>query len=525
MNFPSRSALPLFTACACAVIALACLSGWASGIEHLTSVFRGFPAMVPMTAGMTLLACCALVLRQSGAGKHAGLLPALALMAAALMILLAYAVQPLGWLPDLMAGRGGWRLSSPITAAAFLVLGASLGALPYPRHVHRSQWLALGVLFLALLTLAGYLFRDTFLYHSLPGTGTSILTVVALILLSIGSLATRFSEGIMAAVTGHAPSAQIARRLLLAAIILPVLLGTIIWIALHFDAVDIDTGIALLVWGIAVLIIVVTWHGAVRLNRADVARREAERALEDALASLREADAHKDHFLAVLGHELRNPLAPIRAAADLLRLPSGVDASQQRRTGDIIARQVEAMTHLVDDLLDMSRVRQGLMTTERVPVDLSMVVNDALEQARPAIAQRRHGLATELPDRHPVVLGDHKRLVQVVANLLANAAKYTPEGGRIVLALHAGPHQARIEVSDNGIGIEAALLEHVFDSFAQVTRSPGRTGGGLGIGLALVKSLVELHGGSVAAHSAGLGQGSTFQVTLPLVQQDPERKP
>lgn len=296
---------------------------------------------------------------------------------------------------------------------------------------------------------------------------------------------------------------------------MPVLLGVLVWLALQLDAVDIETGLALLVWGIAALIVATTWHAALRLNRADAARRRAEQALERALASLREADANKDQFMAVLAHELRNPLAPIRAAADLLRMAGGADAAQQRRTGEIIARQVETMTHLVEDLLDVSRVRQGLIAAERAPVDLCLVLDDAMDQTRPQFKERRHRLQAELPPQHPVVLGDHKRLVQIVANLLVNAAKYTPEGGEIVLALRSSRERAEISVRDNGVGIEAGMLDRVFDSFSQVTRTPGRSEGGLGIGLALVRSLVELHGGAVTAHSAGLGQGSTFVVTLP----------
>ncbi|KFC74645.1 HAMP domain-containing sensor histidine kinase [Massilia sp. LC238] len=511
-------ALPRLVACACALIAAICLLGWAAGIDSLVSVFAGLPAMVPLTATLTLLASGALTLHGRGADTRFG--PALALLVTAMAaaILLAHGSARLDWpfASSFIADHAGWwRLSSPLTAAMFFSMGISLLALPRARHVQLAQWLALGVLSLAALTLASYMFRDTFLYQSLPGSGTSILTALVLILLPLGALAARPSEGMMAAVAGHTPEAQMARRLLLSAIAMPVLLGALVWLALHFDATDTETGIALLVWGIVALIVASTWHAALRLNRADAARRRAEQALERALDSLREADAHKDRFMAVLAHELRNPLAPIRAAADLLRLPGGADAAQQHRTAEIIARQVETMTHLVEDLLDVSRVRQGLIAAERAPVDLCLVLNDALDQTRPLFRQRRHRLHADLPPQGPVVLGDHKRLVQIVANLLVNAAKYTPEGGAIRLALQVGRERAEISVHDNGVGIEAGMLGRVFDSFSQVTRTPGRNEGGLGIGLALVNSLVELHGGTVSAHSAGLGLGSTFVVTLP----------
>ncbi len=515
---PAVPALPRLVACACALIATICLLGWAAGIDALVSVFTGLPSMVPLTAILTLLASGALALHGRGADTRFGLAPALLVTAMAAAILLAHGGARLEWpfASAFIVDHAGWRrLSSPLTAAMFLGMGISLLVLPHARHVQLAQWLALWVLSLAVLTLASYMFRDTFLYHSLPGSGTSILTALVLILLPLGSLGARPTEGMMAAVAGQAPEAQMARRLLLSAIAMPVLLGALVWFALHFDAIDTETGIALLVWGIAALIVATTWHATLRLNRADAARRHAEHALERALASLREADTHKDRFMAVLAHELRNPLAPLRAAADLLRLPGGADAAQRHRTAEIIARQVETMTHLVEDLLDVSRVRQGLIAAERAPVDLCLVLNDALDQTRPLFRQRRHRLHADLPPQAPVVLGDHKRLVQIVANLLVNAAKYTPEGGEIRLALHVGRERTEISVHDNGVGIEAGMLGRVFDSFSQVTRTPGRNEGGLGIGLALVKSLVELHGGTVSAHSAGLGLGSTFVVTLP----------
>jgi signal transduction histidine kinase len=515
---PSTASFTRTIAALCSLIACASLLGWMLGIEALTSLFPGYPSMSPITAGLTLLGAAALALRPFVRRSRAGWAAGALLVAVALAVLALHATAH--WNDVLFALANGaipWRLPSPLTAIMFLGTGVSLLAQASPRHVGHAQWLALGVLFLASLTLAGYLFRETYLYQTLPGTGTSILTTVALAMLAAGCLGARPHDGIMAAVTGTTHGAQVARRLLWAAIALPVALGIAVWSALQLNLVDINTGIALLVWGVAAMIVVVTWLGAVSLYRVDCARRQAEHALGEALASLREADAHKDHFLAVLAHELRNPLAPIRAAADLLLLPVAVDAARQRRTGGIILRQVATMTSLVEDLLDLSRVRQGVLSAEQVPVDLCLVIQDALEQTAPLIAQRRHQLDTALPETHPRVSGDHKRLVQVVANLLVNAAKYTPEGGAIALTLRTDG-MAAITVADNGIGIDPAMLDRIFDSFAQAERTPGRTVGGLGIGLALVKSLVNLHGGTIAAHSAGLGHGSTFIVSLPILQ-------
>jgi signal transduction histidine kinase len=511
---PALNAVPVSIAGTCALIAIGCLIGWVADIPLLTSIVPGYPQMVPLTAVMALLASWTLAVRDRKAAPAVGLPSAWLLVALSVIVLASRgAVRP-GW----FAAAAALPLSSPLTATMFLAIGVSLLALPHPRHLCRAQWLALGVLLLALLTLAGYLLHDTLLYRWLPGTGTSLPTAAVATLLPIGILGARPSEGIMAAVAGNAIAAQQARRLLLSAIAMPVPIGALVWTALHFNLIDMDTGIALLVWGIAVLFVVATWQGALRLSHADAARRRAEAALEAALASLRAADVHKDQFLAMLAHELRNPLAPIRAAADLLRLPAGVDLPQQRRTGDIIARQVDHMSHLVEDLLDLARVRQGLISVERMPVDLCRVLQDALEQTKPLMARHRHQLHADACDGHPVVLGDHQRLVQVVANLLVNAARYTPAGGRIAVTLRpdAATHRTEIAVSDNGIGMDAALLRRVFDPFTQGAGNAGRPEGGLGIGLALVKSLVELHDGSVGVESAGPGLGSTFRITLPL---------
>jgi len=216
----------------------------------------------------------------------------------------------------------------------------------------------------------------------------------------------------------------------------------------------------------------------------------------------------------MLAHELRNPLAPISTAAQVLRLRQG-DAAYALRAGEIIERQVRHMTELVDDLLDVSRVNRGLAELERVEVDMRTVLHGALEQARPLIERQRHTLVEEVGPGRALVIGDSKRLVQVLANLLTNAAKYTPEGGRIAVSLTTTPDEVRLAVRDNGIGIEAALLPHVFDLFTQAKRTPDRSHGGLGLGLALVRSMIVLHGGRVEADSAGLGLGSEFTVILP----------
>jgi len=237
-----------------------------------------------------------------------------------------------------------------------------------------------------------------------------------------------------------------------------------------------------------------------------------------AAQALQEANHRKDEFLAMLAHELRNPLAPISAAAQVLRLaPHQPD--KVRQYSEVISRQVSHMTTLVNDLLDVSRVTRGMVQLDKAPVDVKAVVTSAAEQVHPLVEAGRHTLALQLGSAPANVLGDRARLIQVTANLLANAAKYTPPGGRITLALDVADGVVRITVTDNGNGIEPALLPQVFDLFVQGKRTPDRAQGGLGLGLALVKNIVGMHGGHVAAHSAGPGQGSTFTVALPAIAQ------
>jgi CheY-like chemotaxis protein len=219
----------------------------------------------------------------------------------------------------------------------------------------------------------------------------------------------------------------------------------------------------------------------------------------------------------MLAHELRNPLAPITSAAQLLRLPE-VNEGLRLKASNIISRQVRHMTELVDDLLDVSRVTRGLVKLESEVLDLNKVAMAAIEQARPHIEERRHALVVDLPADPVQVEGDRTRLIQVLVNLLNNSAKYTPAGGRITLSVTSNGLSSEVRVCDNGSGIDAQLLPHVFDLFTQADRAPDRSQGGLGIGLALVKSIVRMHDGSVSAHSGGAQQGTTMTVTLPLAQ-------
>src|SRR5207342_3553079 len=239
-------------------------------------------------------------------------------------------------------------------------------------------------------------------------------------------------------------------------------------------------------------------------------------ALERSERALREADRRKDEFLAMLAHELRNPLAPISTASQLLML--GSDPGRVRAAGEVIARQVRHMTELVDDLLDVSRVTRGLVHLDMEDVNLKEVINSAIEQVRPLIDLRSHALRTRLPAVPLWVRGDRTRLTQIFTNLLNNAAKYTPEGGELDLDAEATDTDVAVHIRDSGQGIEPGLLPRIFELFTQGERSPDRSQGGLGIGLALVNSLVALHGGDITAKSEGKNLGATFTVRLSLLE-------
>jgi len=259
---------------------------------------------------------------------------------------------------------------------------------------------------------------------------------------------------------------------------------------------------------------VTSWVGI----NLDISRQKA------AEAALRDADRRKDEFLAMLAHELRNPLAAVVSAAAVLRSLDSDDA-RLRRQGEVIARQSRHMARLLDDLLDVSRITQGRIELRTQPVDLAAVVEQVVAGSRPLIEERGHEFVVTLPPAPLRLMADPARLEQVLANLLNNAAKYTPAGGRIAVSVRREGAEAVVRVRDTGAGISPELLPRVFDLFTQAERTLARSEGGLGIGLTMVKRLVEMHDGRVTAHSDGPGCGSEFVVCFPLLEEAEELRP
>ena len=271
-------------------------------------------------------------------------------------------------------------------------------------------------------------------------------------------------------------------------------------------------------------LIIIGFGGGMRSARRRLEREVSERRrLEE---KLREADKRKDLFLATVAHELKHPLAPIRNVLEVLELKDMPDRELRWGRG-VMDRQVKHLARLIDDLLDVSRIVRGGMELRREPLPVSRILTDAVELCRPLVDAQRHELSIAFPTEPLFVEGDPTRLVQVIGNLLDNAAKYTPAGGRIAVSAGREDDSAVIRVRDEGIGIPDSMLERVFEPYARSDEARARAAGGLGIGLSVVRDLVELHGGRIEAHSAGRDRGSEFVVRLPLCASpratEPER--
>ncbi|MET0209340.1 MAG: HAMP domain-containing sensor histidine kinase, partial [Burkholderiaceae bacterium] len=530
-TFPTKHAVPAGAAIACLLLAIATLAGWGLHSPLMIGAGIGAPQMYPLSAVGFLCAGVSVLVQLHPVRRIArfGRVPALLLLAIGLG---GAAMRLSGWAPaplslGLGAASSAWSLPALLTSGLLAVLGASLALAGVRRTVGIAQALAASVLLFALLTIAGFAAEDTILYQLLPGRGTSLRTALASLLAATGVLALRPDQGMVVALASSTPSSRTLRRLIVPLVLAPIALGMVATAAVRTadPALDLPTMIWLFGGGLLVILIAVVWRFAYQLYWQELIRSMAERERNEALKALRLADERKNEFLAMLAHELRNPLAPISTAAGLLRSVYASDPGAVRRTSEIIARQVEHMVHLVDDLLDVSRVTRGMIELKRERVDLRQVVGAALEQVQPLLDARRQRLRTGLPDGRVLVEGDAKRLIQVLANLVNNAAKYTPEEGNVHVSVRIEGAQAVLAVRDDGIGIAPELLPDIFGLFTQARRTPDRAEGGLGLGLALVRNLVELHGGAVSCASAGLGKGSSFTVRLPLAASPAAQAP
>lgn len=406
------------------------------------------------------------------------------------------------------------RMGMPASVALLTIGTALILRTRSPASQRASNLLALLTLPLAAVSLLAYLFGANPLFDSPRYTAIAFQTSLMLFALAAGVLASHWRSLPVSVLVEDGGAGEVARRSLPFIVLVPLGLSLFRYQAQASGLLSPAVAVTVL------LLVLMGMMGAGLLWVAALIRRR-ESALAAMAAQLREADRRKDEFLATLAHELRNPLAPLANGLELMRRDAALGAQPQQLVA-MMQRQTALLRRMVDDLLDISRITRGHYELRRDTIDLREVVARAVETTRNLAVQHAHTLQIDLPDAPLCVFGDADRLSQAIANLLHNACKYTPDGGRIEVMAAQDGGEARIVVRDNGVGIPPHLRERVFEVFTQVDTSLERSHGGLGIGLTLVRRIVDKHGGLVSAHAPATGVGSEFVVALPLsrVAQD-----
>jgi signal transduction histidine kinase/ActR/RegA family two-component response regulator len=511
-----------------AVAAVAIMVGWLRDIPGLTSLYLAGPT-VKTNAALSMFFCALanLLLISSGRSRpwrSLGYAAATVPFVVGALTLWEHLVgRDLG-IDQLIANEAPGALATmspnrmgPPASTANLLLGLALilGGSRSPRRRTLSQSLSIVTFGIVLLPLMGYAYGFSELYGIARFTGISLASAILLVTLALAVQAGRPDVGLASLVCREDEVGVFARRMLPASVLLPFGIGWVL--ARTYNAGSIDAPFAISAMALALIILLagVIWRIGTQLVLSLDARAATERALAESERTLRETDQQKTEFLATLSHELRNPLAPIRFAVELLNGPAAM-AANARQT---IERQVQHLTRLIDDLLDLTRISRDKLELHVRPSDLRQLVKDAVDAVSNEIRRARHQLDVALPPQ-PVWLNvDPDRVVQMLVNLLTNAIRYSDPGGKIHIGTVVDNADATISVRDTGHGIAAVDLDRVFDRFVQVGQT---THGGLGIGLALVKALAELHGGSIRARSAGRGKGSEFRLRLPRAAGPPK---
>ena len=525
----SRAAIPLAAAIITMLAGTSGLAGWIFGVEALKSIVGS----VTMKANMAvaLLACGAsLALTVAGSSRLKAAAVALAAFAGTVGAL-TLSEHLFGWnlgidellfteTPGAAATTSPGRMG-PNGATNLVLAGIALVLLARDRGIRRSQILASSVAILATIPLAGYAYGATELYNIARYTGIAFSTAVTLLILSIGILTARPGSGLVAVFSAGGPGGVLARWLLLPAIVLPLVLGYLGVLGQKASLYDTGLGTALLAIALATIFVSLVWRTAVQLDDIDAERQRAEKERSDLLERERRARAEvehanrlKDHFLATLSHELRTPLNAILGYARMLRTEV-IPADKRPRAIEIIERNAVAQNQLVDDLLDMSRMTTGRIRLDEQVVPIIAPLQEAIESVRPMAEAKGIAFDVKTDPFAGNVHGDDGRLRQVFWNILSNAVKFTAPGGHVSVGLDASGNSTRVTVRDGGRGIDPAFLPHIFEPFRQGDTGSTRAYSGLGLGLAICKQLVELHGGSIIADSAGVDRGATFIVQLP----------
>lgn len=518
------------------LLAAVVLASWIAGAGVLRGL-EGDEQAAPLTAALLAAASLALLLQRvrGRAVRHLAVVLAAAVMliSGARLLELAGAT---GLGVDRLAGRLHPSLdpedarTPAVAAAALLVAGGAILLLHARRRAAwraAAQGLALALAPLPLIAVVTHAYRVTLFPGIAPGSALALPAAAALLLLVVAILLARPEDGFVANLASAGTGSAMARRVLAYAAALPLVLG---WLALAGSQAGAAGAVAVsaVVVALTLVLALLVLRDAAALDRMELAKERAQAERETsrqelALALRREQDARahaeaasraKDEFLTTLSHELRTPLNAILGWSRLLR-DTASDPERLRRGLGVIERNGRALAQLVSDLLDVSRLARGAVELERTEVDLVAVIEGAVEALRGAAEAKGVPVHRAVGEDVPRVLGDPARLQQVVWNLLTNAIKFTPQGGRVEVRLGTEAGRAVVTVEDTGAGIPPEFLPDLFQRFRQADGSPARHHGGLGLGLALTRELVALHGGTVEASSAGPGRGATFRVSLP----------
>lgn len=523
----------LVRACAVLTVCLASLIllGWAFDLTFLKSAIPGQSATQPLTAVCFLISGLSLGL-STAPQKPFSLIMRAATAAVLLVVVLTFWQNALDtdWGLDgflftdavqheqpgqyLRAGRpAAGALIAIALGCCCLLLAWARRPLPEALYVWFST---LGSLF-AITVLLAYAFSLHALYAMGLYAHVGLNSGICLAVMFTGILMRRPELGWMNLLTDDSVGAISTRRLLLWTVSVLIVLTAIVQIGTAQSLYGAEFEITLItVASIALLCAGALTH-ARHLNELERSRRRAVQGLRAAEEELSRADRHKDEFLAILAHELRNPLAPLRNGIEIVRQMAASDRALSR-TIDMMTRQMNHLVRLVDDLLDVSRITHGALELRRQRISMQDVVERGVESCRPFIEAFRHELIVTGVDEQVMVDGDPNRLAQVMSNLLSNSAKYTDRGGRIEVNVSCERGEAVVTVADTGIGIAPEALEQIFEMFSPIRTDRKPSDGGLGIGLALARSLVQMHGGKLTAQSAGPGKGSTFTMRLPAVR-------
>jgi signal transduction histidine kinase/ActR/RegA family two-component response regulator len=517
------------------------LAGWAFDLPRLTDWNGESISMFANTAACAALGGIAVVLFNSGRGGKAAniltqVLGCVVAVVGALTLLEHLTGTNIGIDTVLFnrpwgqkAAMAPMRMGVPASMSCVL-LGSALVLMTYGFHARRfATGLATVVVFITSLSLVGYWFGADQLFGIARWSGIAWQTSTMLAALGIGVMAAMPDRGIVMALARDDAGGTVLRRLIVPIIGIPLLFGWLRVAGQQSGLVDLAFGTAIRTLAEIVLLLWLLWWTANGISDHQRAARRAERALRESEQRYREiaaaanyADRRKDEFLATLAHELRNPLAPIGNALALMK-HDDTNGDVRRQAQETIERQFGQMVRLVDDLLDVGRITRDKLELRAQSVELASIVHQAVETCRPCADEFHHAIRVDMP-REPIwVHADPVRLGQVFSNLLNNACKFTEPGGTISIEVKRTGHEAEISVKDTGIGIAPEKISSIFEMFEQIDNRMERTRGGLGIGLTLVKRLVELHGGQIAARSAGIGRGSEFIVRLPIVAEAASR--